>query len=255
MDKEKKCDRIGLIQGYLGILVMFILMISGAVAMTETYQLGSNINLQFTCTLNNAIPSGSTTFNISIYYPNGDYLVDNQQATAQGQGSFNYTTNFPIVADCYKVKMFCTDGTYSFSDEGCYKINPTGVDQTTSQGLGSLSYLLIMFGLTFLIGYLGFRFSESKTLWVLGIFFIFLSLLFVVYDVYLGYEYHKNFTGMANSGVPETIFWIFMFLLIAGLIISVVLLFTRWKELARYIKRELKTKNNDDEFDKEIEDL
>jgi hypothetical protein len=242
---------------YTLLCLWLVALVSGFAAAgdTETYKVNTPTNLQFSCTLNNAIPSGSAVFNVSIYYQNGSYLVNNQRATSQGQGSFNYTTIFDEVSDCYKVKMFCTDGTYSFSDEGCYKINPTGVDQTTSQGIGSLSYLLIMFGLTVLIGYLGFRLSENKTLWVLGLFFIFLSLLFVVYDVYLGYEYHRNFTGMASSGIPETIFWIFMFLLIGGLIISVGLLFLRWKELARYIKKELKTKDKDDEFDKEIEDL
>jgi hypothetical protein len=46
-----------------------------------------------------------------------------------------------------------------------------------------------------------------------------------------------------------------MFLLTAGLIVSVLLLFRRWKDLARYIKTELKTKDNDDEFDRDLENF
>lgn len=128
-------------------------------------------------------------------------------------------------------------------------VTTNGLLQTTSQGIGSAVFLFLILALTILFGWMGFKLSESKTLWIVGIFFLFLSVLFVVYDVWLGYEYHKNFTGLSNSGMPETIFYIFLFLLVVGLLSSLALLFTRWKYLARYIKKEIKSKNGDDEFE------
>ena len=56
--------------------------------------------------------------------------------------------------------------------------------------------------------------------------------------------------------MPEIIFYIFMFLLVAGLVVSLLLLFTHWKEFARYIKREIKDKDynlKENEFDREFE--
>lgn len=134
-----------------------------------------------------------------------------------------------------------------------FQVTPSGVSQSVSQGIGSFSFIIIMFGLTILIGYLGFKFSESKTIWVLGMFFIFLSLLFMVYDVWLGYQYYLNYTGESDAGMPETIFYIFMFILVAGLLVSMALLFLKWKKIYRYVKRELKSKDEADEIDNEFE--
>jgi len=106
--------------------VIITISLPNASALTEGVKLNTPTDLKFTCTLNNAIPSASATFNISISDQQGNYLVNNKQATPQGNGAFNYTTTFTQVADCYKVQMFCTDGTYSFSDEGCYKVTPSG---------------------------------------------------------------------------------------------------------------------------------
>jgi len=75
--------------------------------------------------LNNAIPSDSAVFNISLYHQNGSKLVENVETTALGSGSFNYSVTFPAI-EVYKVKMFCTDGTYSFSDTGEYNVTYNG---------------------------------------------------------------------------------------------------------------------------------
>jgi hypothetical protein len=101
------------------------------------------------------------------------------------------------------------------------------------------------------MGFVGFRLMDSKYLWILGIFFLFLALLLMVYDVWLGYEYHRNFTGLTDSSMPETIFYIFMFILVAGLFTSVGLIFLKWKDLYRYIKGEITRSKEEEEFDKD----
>ena len=114
----------------------------------EQYKQGIPINLQFTCTLNNAIPDSSTTFNISIYFQNGSTLVNNQQATGQGQGSFNYTTTFPT-SEVYTVKMFCLNSNYNYSNSGNYLITPTGTTLDTVQISIYIFFLLICLAITF----------------------------------------------------------------------------------------------------------
>ena len=121
------------------VIISCIEIVSVHAAQTEVYKPYTPINLQFRCTLNGAIPSPSTTFNISLYYQNGSVYVNNTQTAAQGSGSFNYTVTFPST-ETYEVKMFCTDGTNSFSDEGYYIITPTGTQLSTSQ---SVTYILI----------------------------------------------------------------------------------------------------------------
>ena len=125
---------------------------------------------------------------------------------------------------------------------GLWEVKTIGIEKTEFQGFAIFSYLFLMLTLTIMFGWMGFKFSDSDKLWVLGILFIFLSMLFVVYDVWLGYEYHKNYTGASSSGMPEMIFNIFLFILVAGLVISAVLLFTKWEKLVKRFRQELKDK-------------
>jgi hypothetical protein len=184
--------------------------------------------------------------------PLSEILLRN--ATMEKYGyAFNYTFLNTSKLGTYSYGYCDAEGNCGYSND--FIITPTGFCQTTSQGLGSMSFIILMFGLTVLLGFLGFKFSESKLLWVLGIFFIFLALLFVVYDVFLGFQYYQNYTGEADGGMPQIIFYIFMMLLTAGLMVSMILLFRHWKDWARYIKRELKSKDTDDEFDKDVENF
>lgn len=135
----------------LSLIFLFFFLIISVNAETETHIVDTPIDLQFTCTLNNEIPSASAVFNITITDRNGNKLVDNQRATAQGQGSFNYTATFNKT-ETYKVQMFCTDGTYSFSDEGYYIITPLGGELSTAK---ATTYIIVfVIGLIILTGFL-----------------------------------------------------------------------------------------------------
>lgn len=126
-------------------LMIGVFLISFASAETETYKVNTSTNLQFTCTLNNEIPTNAT-FNITISDKNGDYLVNNQETQAQGNGAFNYTTTF-TKPEIYKVQMFCIDGTYSYSNEGYYDITKTGTTLNTGE---ALTYFILAFGVLLL---------------------------------------------------------------------------------------------------------
>ena len=217
---------------------------------TEVYALDENVELKFICTLNNEIPSASTQFNITISYPNGTTFISNQNTTPLGNGAFSYMTRFPVIG-IYQVQVFCWDGAYSYSDIGTYEITLTGTKQSDAQATGSLAFLFLMIFLMVFFGWLGLTLVKNSYLWVAGIFFLFLCVLFLVYNTYLGYEYHLLLTGMPTSQTPEIIFYIFMFLMLAGILVSLALLIVHWKKIFRYIKREIKRKEDNYE---DIED-
>jgi len=125
------------------VLLTIFLSLSLISAETEIYPLNKTIDLKFTCTLNNAIPSVGTKYNITISYPNGSAFINNQQTTALGNGAFNYTTTFTSLG-LYKVQMFCYDGTYSFSNEGFYEITGNGSEKP--EGI-----VIVLFSIIFLI--------------------------------------------------------------------------------------------------------
>lgn len=137
--------------------IFILLFCSIASASIEVYPEDKSIDLQYICTLNNQIPSASAIFNISIYYPNGTAMIENVGTTPLGSGSFTYTTSFSEQG-IYKVKMFCSDGTYSYSDEGSYKINYTGEEISNEQTyvyiLALIFLVAVIFGTGFIINIL-----------------------------------------------------------------------------------------------------
>ena len=124
------------------IALMLILVSPMVLADIEIYELNKETDLKFTCTLNNQIPTGAS-YNITISYPNGTTFIDNAEATAKGNGAFNYTTTF-TEAGTYKVQMFCYDGVYSYSGVGYYEI--TGNGKAAPQG-----NVILFFSIAFLI--------------------------------------------------------------------------------------------------------
>jgi hypothetical protein len=151
--------------------IFLINLIGIGSAETETYKVNTPTNLQFTCTLNDEIPTAAT-FNITITDREGNYLVNNQETEDQGNGAFNYTVIF-TKAEKYKIKMFCYDGTYSYSDEGFYNITGNGFSD-------NYGFYLLIFGLSAGIIIFGFAIKDYAIviLGSFGLFFIGLYILF-----------------------------------------------------------------------------
>ncbi len=175
----------------------------------------------------------------SLSYPNSSTALGITNMEKNGL-TFNYS--------------FCdtsTYGTYNYDyndTEGNVYVNDfiIGKVQTTAQGLGSVIFLILMIVLMITFGLLGFRLAKTDNLWILGIFFMFLSILLLIYNTWLGYEYHRTLTGLQGSSIPETIFYIFLFLLVLGLLTSIALLILHWRKVFKYIKREIRSNPKDD---------
>jgi len=182
------------------------------------------------------------------------YVINSQMTNLGGQ-TFNYT--FRNTSSLGEYSFSWNNPCVDCSQGDCgnsFTVTHSGICQTTSQGIGSAIYLFLMIVLTFIFGFLGFKFMASKEVrtWIIGILLSFFGLLFVIYDTWLGYEYYSVFTGMGDSRMPETIFYILMFIIIASFFISIALLFLNWKKVFKYFKRELKRKEKDD--DEDVED-
>jgi len=157
-------------------LMLCLFLFSFTSAESETYKVNTETNLQFNCILNGETASAGSTFNITITDREGNYLVNDAQTQAQGDGSFNYTTMFTEIG-IYKVIMVCGDGTYSYSEEGEYNITPSGF-------VGSLGFYFIILILSLGIMILGFALRDAiiVILSSFGLYFVGLYILFFGID-------------------------------------------------------------------------
>lgn len=217
--KDKLIIRTFLYSILIGLIIFGC--INSISASTELQPINQNVGLRFTCTLNNAIPSAGTVYNITISYPNGSTYLNNVQATALGNGAFNYTTIFTQIG-LYKVQSFCYDGVYSYSSEDYYEVTNTGYKLDTPKTI----VILIGLGVMILIGILLFIFGLS-TQGAIKIFVIGLSVLMVMFSV--GYTINilnialGEYTNLTNSfGGLYFLFTILMSVAGMGLILYLI---------------------------------
>ncbi|MFX1312079.1 MAG: hypothetical protein ACFFHD_05660 [Promethearchaeota archaeon] len=235
----------------LFVLFMFILLFGIVGAVEESLgevKLNDCITLKQTC-------ANCSYVNISaITYPNKTTIRNEWNMTREGV-MFTYVfCGNSILGEMIVDGHGDVDGIDTVFGYN-YEVTRTGTKQSTAQATSSLSFLIIMIILMILFGGVGLKLLKNDYLWILGIFFIFLSILLVVYNTYLGYEYHLLLTGMPESNTPQIIFYIFMTLLLSGLFATITLLFLHWKKIFRYMKREIKRKesNYDDVEDWDYE--
>lgn len=223
----------------LGILFLLVLPLTFA----QTQERDRIFNLKIPFIVNGTVASTSATCNVSIDYPDGIYLKENVSMTNRNNGDFNITLTAAEINQLgtYEWRAFCCDGSDCAAGYGSFEVTETGHTQETSQAIGSFGFLIMMIAITILLGIIGFKLSETENLWILGIFFLFLMLLFLVFDIYLGYEYRLNFTGADNdSSVIEILFYSFLFLFTTGVAITIVLLFRKWHKIVDWFKAALK---------------
>jgi hypothetical protein len=128
----------------------------------------------------------------SLNYPNTSNILGITSMTKNGL-NFNYTFCNTSTLGTYTYSYNDSEGNIYVND---FLITSSGTSQSTSQGIGSMVFLGLMIILMITFGFIGYRLSKSEYWWVLGIFFMFLSALLLIYNTWLGYEYHATLTGM-----------------------------------------------------------
>lgn len=230
----------------LGIVVL-LLMCSLSLVSSQECKINTPTNLQFTCTVANQIPSAGATYNFSVYYPNGSALLENAQAQANGQGSFNYTLIHPI-SGTYTLKSFCYDTAGNYSNSESYFCNPTGkVVEDIGQISTGIMYFYVFIGLGLL--FLGYLFLNNKSLWIsyTGLFFMIVGFAFIYYDLHLANLYATTIaTNSGAENVTTGIFVIFLrFIKLAPYVFAGVIAFS----FVKMLRDSNKKKNNNDGWD------
>ncbi len=241
---KKNKNLLGLAFGIAVFLLALPLIISQL-----TFERNQDINLALPCSFNGTFCSDTATCVISLQYPNGSLQLDNLTMSNTGNGMPNIDVNDSTILGEHTIFYSCTQNSVSDSATLPMFITETGHNQNTSQAIGSLGFLLMMIAITAGIGFLGFKLSETENLWPIGIFFLLIMIFFLVFDIYLGYEYRLNFTGADNdSGVIETLFYIFLFLFTTGVAVTIAMLFRKWHRIVDWFKSAFKKEESDDDF-------
>lgn len=194
-------------------LVLFLFSFSFVVA--ENAKLGDN-NLQFTCTVNYQVPTNAATYNFSLYYPNGSNFLLNKQAQAQGQGSFNYSVNFPTNG-IYQIKSFCYDTVGNYSSVDSINVTPNGQTLSNSQSIvfGLIFLVIIVFLVGAVYGLNNAYKAEVQIFYICGTYLLLFCLFFVCWLFSTNYLY--------QTPILASIFWLIW--LIMGLVFLPFIIF------------------------------
>ena len=197
------------------IILIFVVLLIGVVIASPSYYFkrGVHIDLKLPCynETNSMCPS-TTTCNISIFYPNGTALVEND-AMEHNTAYFNYTIRstqnvvdgeFPVSTHCF--------GTNNGFSTFTYMVTQSGKEVTTGNSLLYMGAILIF--LLFLgIGIWGFLKANKPITRVLYGGFSYLFLIAISYVLWLTTE-NILFTTTILSKI---FYWVFILLLFSFL--------------------------------------
>lgn len=142
-------------------LIFLSLIYTASATNTYIYAQNQPIDLKVPCFNNGTYCSGTATCNLTVQFPNGSLLVDNQEMTNSGS-YHNYTipsASTGLIGKYYS-SMICTDigvNGYSTFD---FQITGDGSEQTTGKSL--LFGILLFISLVFCIGAFAYGLSNEK---------------------------------------------------------------------------------------------
>lgn len=221
------------------ISLVFLFLILPTVSAQITLKENTEEDLKLPCFNNGTLCSSSAVCNITLINPDGVILYNNQKLTNRG-AFHNITLNVTDTARSgdYLSSVVCNDlGTSGFSSF-FVKVTPSGTETTTNQ---SIFYIGVIFALVAFIAIFmisGFKLMGNPNYKVFGFVFYFISMLFVVFSLYLVTVYNTNYVT-ENSGLFQTfLFGLIMFLsfLLVMHLFLVALFFYNQRKLERIIE-------------------
>lgn len=175
-----------------------ILFVNGALAEdpSQSFEVGKNAKILFSCSYANSFCNASTTCNVTINNPDSSLLISNKQATKIDY-QYNYTLNpsQTLVIGEYKVNAICFNGaTPSDVKSFSIKVNPSPYASVSNY------YWLILVVVYFIIALGIWKQDITITLLgTLGLYFIGLYILF--YGVDIIKNTYTNAFAFINLGV------------------------------------------------------
>jgi len=198
------------------IICMLILLVLPLVA-SQTYKRNEKLDLKIPFEVNGTIASVNADCNISIDYPNGDYLKENATMTNRNNGDFNITLNESEINKLgeYNWRAFCCDDLGCAAGYGNFIITESGADKISSgEGITlfiSISSIIIIAMLLFIFSFKVVSFPAKLIFMGLSLVFFLVVILFSI--IILG-QILGGYDAIMNS--YSSFFWsiLFLFLII-----------------------------------------
>lgn len=201
------------------------------------------------------LPCNNCTYmNISISFPNGTTIVENEGMTNLSSSYFyNYTFCDTDILGYYSLitnydENYDEDGLYLYSDTNFLQVTPNGLKpaDTGQMSIGIL-YFFIMLSAIFI--FLGYLFLRNDSLWIKysGLFLMILGFGFIYYDLHLSNLYATTIAINSGAGNVTTGAFVMVsnFLKLAPYIVAGVIAFFSVKLFRASIKK----KNDSDGWD------
>lgn len=178
------------------------------------------------CLFNNTGDHVARIDNKDIEFDDGvDFVVS---VTAS---NFSETGDFHYIMQCNTTAV---GGFISYF----FKVTPTGTEIDETQGLVSIGLIISIILLAFMFCFYGYRFSETKDLFPVALFFIALSLFLGVYSLHLGYIFTRDILyPLAGEGAQFKMYFGIMWGLMAVSFIAMLFL------LIKTLKEAFKKRN------------
>ena len=156
-------------------------LISSSVETFGTFKQNECVELIQSC-------SNCTYNNItSIVYPNSSKAISGEYAMTKSGTEYNFTFCNTSAVGRYIVNGHGDLGGNDYVWAYDFEITPTGKETTTGQGFASIGIIISIVVLIFIFSFYGFKFLESDKTFPIGLFFLLICLILVVYDLYVGY--------------------------------------------------------------------
>lgn len=201
------------------LFIFSLFMIDNVYASLGVFKQGTDINLLQTC-------NNCTYCNLStITYPNSSIIYENIPMEKDGT-SYNYTLNSTYTNAVGQYK-YCYDcGNSEENIVGCITldINHAGVIPTTAQSGLSIAIIVSILFIMIFFGILGFKLTDNKQFFAIGIFFIIISIIIAVYGLYLGLIYSQDYLYSSTSKPQSALFIGILYGLIGMMFISLLIL-------------------------------
>jgi len=220
--------------GFLAVLPMISAEIEYKVS------LGKEFDIKRPCFNNGTYCSAAAECNLTIIYPNGTAMIDNQLMSNMGS-YHNYTISSEL-----NNKLGILLGTQACNDAGVTgsgtfeaEVSPSGKSFSAGEGIAGLGIIAVALVLAFFFMFLGFKLSENERLFPLTLLFLLISFAFVIYSLHLSYAYTVDVFQYGSLGnVSSVIYTSILWLLIGvGLISTILILMSSIRELGRAAKQ------------------
>lgn len=186
----------------------------------------------------NGIVMDNSSINCSIFLSdNHGNLLFHSYTEYSSEGYWEETLNGTYFSRVgfYNYGIQCQDTDMGGSTIGVFYVTPTGRIFSTSDMIGALSVLFGALLTSSLFMWLGFKLGESDKTLPFGFLLVSVSIILVLYSLFLGYVFSQNIIGFeAMSSLSSTIFTLILWIIVGMFVLFIAMMLIAFiRELGR----------------------